>query len=471
MAFVTRYGNTVSEDGWRMVDQAECEWVSPCSGVTIQLRKGVPATVLGEFAKRFNERVEQLRDADTAGWTPTNDVPTSNHMAGTAMDLNWQSHPFRKRGTYGDRLPALRQLLDEFEGCVWWGGDWQSPIDEMHFQLNYPEGDSRLEVMATKLRGGFIPKDEPAEIIVREGQARGYTRGEIIAILSTGLQESNLNQNATDSTGHRGIFQQDGGYPDRETAEGNIRGFFDRLDAKRRNKGGVSPDIWKNIFWLQQRPSEATAEVAYARGRQHYLTEIQSHIDAATDLYNRYVQAQPKEDHEFMSALSNDEQRAMYDEIMKPRYSRSPLRHVGEGPIGNIETFEENIDGSVHVLVMWLLAAILKSPDHLNLLYEVAENTDPNRQWDANLAKAILNKITQMDASVGCPVATDIPAPASAPQAQTPPPSAPEPSTPLTEVHGAHEAPEVGPHGLQAELTALRAQVQALHDSLQEFLK
>ena len=175
------------------------------------------------------------------------------------MDLNWQSHPFRKRGTYGDRLPALRQLLDEFEGCVWWGGDWQSPIDEMHFQLNYPEGDSRLEVMATKLRGGFIPKDEPAEIIVREGQARGYTRGEIIAILSTGLQESNLNQNATDSTGHRGIFQQDGGYPDRETAEGNIRGFFDRLDAKRRNKGGVSPDIWKNIFWLQQRPSEATS--------------------------------------------------------------------------------------------------------------------------------------------------------------------------------------------------------------------
>ena len=183
-----------------------------------------------------------------------------------------------------------------------------------------------------------------------------------------------------------------------------------------------------------------------------------------------------QEDDEFMSALTPDEQRALYDEIMRPRFSKSPLRHVGEGTIGNIETLEENTDGSVHVLVMWLLAAYLNSPDHLSLLHEVADNSEPNRQWDAKLAQAMLNKIEQMQSSIGCPVFTQCPvaqgqtAPQQAQPVTLPSPSAPEPTTPLAEVHGAHEAPET-PHGLQAELTALRAQVQSLHDSLQEFIK
>jgi hypothetical protein len=480
MAFVTRYGNVISEDGWRMVDQAECEWISPAPGVTIQVRKGIPATILGAFAARFNAVVEPLRDNDTACWTPTNSVGTSNHMAGTAMDLNWGSHPFHARGTYGDRLPALRRLLDDFEGCVWWGGDWQSPIDEMHFQLNYREGylddngnfvldvDDRLTSLASHLLGEVpAPQDEsPAAIIVREGQARGYTRDEIIACLSTGIQESGLNQAATDSTGHRGIFQQDGGYPNRETAVGNIAGFFDRLDAKRRSKGGVSPDIWKNIFWLQQRPSEPSAEVAYARGRQHYLVEIQSHILAATDLYNRYVTAQPMEDDGFMSALTPEEQRRMYDEICGLRSSRSPLHRPGEGNIGDIQDLEANTDGSVHILVQYLLGVILRSPRTIAELRSVATSTDPNQVEGAKIAQAMLNKIAQIDQMVACPVTGEGGAAAETPSApvHAAPDPEPIPTTPLVGV-----PPASG--GLHLQLATLRDQVNGLTDILNQFLK
>jgi len=30
---------------------------------------------------------------DEGGWTPTNKVPTSNHLGGTAFDYNWNDHP------------------------------------------------------------------------------------------------------------------------------------------------------------------------------------------------------------------------------------------------------------------------------------------------------------------------------------------------------------------------------------------
>ena len=166
MAFVTRYGNQWSENGWRMVDQNECVWSTiPGTRVSVQLRKGIPTTVLIAFMARFNELIEPLGDRDTAGLTLTNAVPTSNHMAGTAVDLNWDSHPFHVKGTFGKKLPALRKLLQEFEGSVWWGGDWKSPIDEMHFQMGWPEGDERYGPFINKLvAGSKAKKKETGEI-------------------------------------------------------------------------------------------------------------------------------------------------------------------------------------------------------------------------------------------------------------------------------------------------------------------
>jgi hypothetical protein len=63
-----------------------------------------------------------------------------------------------------------------------------------------------------------------------------------------------------------------------------ISAFLDRLGAK---GGPASPDIWRSIFWLQQRPAEPSAEAAYAHGRKAYLVEIQSQLTSATRLYSQ----------------------------------------------------------------------------------------------------------------------------------------------------------------------------------------
>jgi len=68
--------------------------------------------------------------------------------------------------------------------------------------------------------------------------------------------------------------QQDTSYPGRDDPNVAISEFFNRLDAR----GGPAHDIWKSIFWLQQRPGDVSADAAYAHGRQAYLAEIQSQV-------------------------------------------------------------------------------------------------------------------------------------------------------------------------------------------------
>ncbi len=132
------------------------------------------------------------------------------------------------------------------------------------------------------------PPDEVAAAIVVESLRRGHSRDETIAELSTGLRESGLRMVWSPNRQWFGYYQQDASYPNRADPMGNILGFLDRLDIKR-GMPGASPDPFKNIFWLQQRPADATAETAYARGRKAYLTEIRQHIARATELYDRFA--------------------------------------------------------------------------------------------------------------------------------------------------------------------------------------
>lgn len=131
--------------------------------------------------------------------------------------------------------------------------------------------------------------DDVAEAIIREAVRRGYSHVEQVAVTATGIQESYLKPGATSANGlWVGIYQQDGGYTDRDNPNANIQQFLDRLDVKRRSSG-ASPDIWKNIFWLQQRPGERSADIAFANGRQAYLTEIQSRTALAESLVESLV--------------------------------------------------------------------------------------------------------------------------------------------------------------------------------------
>ena len=139
MADRTVYGLDYSENGWRMVDQGSCVWVTvPGTDVHLQIREGQPARILGAWAADWNAYIEPLRDADSACWTPTNRAASSNHLSGTAVDLNWGSHPFRQRGSLNaEQMRTLAEMEQFYEGTVFWAGRWDDPADEMHSQMGY----------------------------------------------------------------------------------------------------------------------------------------------------------------------------------------------------------------------------------------------------------------------------------------------------------------------------------------------
>jgi len=94
-------GNTWTEDGWPLVDQAGCTWIRiPGTSVTIQVQTGLPCTMLGAWEADWNAYIEPLEDPTTGCWTEGNSVlggygknNGSNHLGGTAVDSDWERHP------------------------------------------------------------------------------------------------------------------------------------------------------------------------------------------------------------------------------------------------------------------------------------------------------------------------------------------------------------------------------------------
>lgn len=138
--------------------------------------------------------------------------------------------------------------------------------------------------------GALTPNSSPREVaaaIIGEAHRRGYSPSQTTAILADALQESNLNPRAQSPNKlWYSIFQQDASYPWRRNPNLAIAEFFNRLD---RHGGPSSPDIWKSIFWLQQRPGEPSAQAAYAHGRQAYLSEMRRQTSRAVAMYRAIV--------------------------------------------------------------------------------------------------------------------------------------------------------------------------------------
>lgn len=115
----------------------------PGTSIVIPLQRGLPNVIMKAFAADFHAYVESLYNArggsDEGGWTGTNSVPTSNHLGGTAMDLNWSDHTFRVSyaGFTQKEIDECRALLAWYEGMIFWGQDWNTPKDAMHFQMGY----------------------------------------------------------------------------------------------------------------------------------------------------------------------------------------------------------------------------------------------------------------------------------------------------------------------------------------------
>ena len=62
----------------------------------------------------------------------------SNHAAGVAMDLRADIFPLSAYNMTKQEKEAVKSLLQRFNK-IEWGGDWTSPVDEMHFEIRDPD--------------------------------------------------------------------------------------------------------------------------------------------------------------------------------------------------------------------------------------------------------------------------------------------------------------------------------------------
>jgi len=171
----------------------------------------------------------------------------------------------------------------------------------------------------------------------------------------------------------------------------------------------------------------------------------------------------------FMSALTEAEQRELYNEIMARRNSRSPLRHVGEGAVGDLGDMVYATDGSVHVLLVQALAR-LGDPDSLRLLNEVASldsSRFPDRIHDRQLAQAILNDLENKRTAESAPPTGSTPGIVFAP---TPPAPAVVAAVAPT-VAKVAPVVDVLPGGLFAEIASLTNKLQDMSQQVTQQLE
>lgn len=96
--------------------------------------------LLNYFAIEFHMRVEKLEYGNCWGWAPPKRIsgPSSdysNHVSGTAIDLNETRHKLGESNTFTpEQVLEIRKILKKFHHRIRWGGDYSRP-DEMHFEI------------------------------------------------------------------------------------------------------------------------------------------------------------------------------------------------------------------------------------------------------------------------------------------------------------------------------------------------
>jgi putative chitinase len=413
-------------------------------------------------AADFNAYVEPLRDPDSACWTPDNSVDTSNHPGGTAMDLDWRTHPFQVVGTFTPaQQQVIREIVDFYEGMIGWAGPgyWQGgPVDEMHWQLGYNTYDRvndqpfprvfgfinrkiRPDGYST-FRRGAMPALDPVDVLARATGVTYQKAQQILPTVQDGLRLSQCTNTARlamwlAQMGHESasfVYTEEIQSGDESTDRWKYKGrtwiqitwMSNYADFSRWlfNQGLISSPTyfvdnpkqladlkWAGIgpawYWTVQRSDinvlSDNRDIETVSRRINGTNPNTGRANGIDDRIARYNRAsalgdqllalintvQPPVEEGFLMALSDQEQRDLYNAIMAPRQSRSPLREPGEGTVGNTTDVSWAMDGSIHVLIVELLAKH-GIPSQIALLERVANNQLPDRQQDALLAQAIL---------------------------------------------------------------------------------
>lgn len=176
MSFRTYGGNAYSENGWRICNVDETRKIAQELSFmeASYCRNGPAALALEAWVRWYDANVPGEIVSTVWAWSRENDVPNSNHLSGTALDINapqynFGSHTMRDR--YPDRYRKVQEGLKLFEGIIFWGAVWGKP-DEMHFQLN--EGTARGE-HASDWLVDFVQRRCPDGRLLGSGDGRTPT--------------------------------------------------------------------------------------------------------------------------------------------------------------------------------------------------------------------------------------------------------------------------------------------------------
>lgn len=411
---------------------------------------------MGAVAADFNAYIEELHDDDSASWTPTNSVPTSNHLNGTAMDLNWNDHKFQTRGTFTpEQQKTIRELLDFYEGTIYWAGDWDDPIDEMHWQMGYDtyRNDHVFDFISRKIRpdgfSTFRRGDTPVDAAPILARATGLTEDrarEIWPMVADGLLASECtnelrivmwlaevghesdNFNATEEYADGDESQERWLYKGRTwiqlTWRSNYAGFsqwcFDR--------GLVSTPTWfvdnphdladlrwaglgAAFYWTVSRPTlnalsdqqditEVTRLIngGTSWGAPTWLQKRQERYDRALAVRGELMQILNKGDDDMFTdedrRLLGDLHGAMFNQIP----SQSKYRTEGEGDKWQLHELIKNDDSMLHEMLVERQAT-MGNPEAIALVKREADKGD---RW----AQVVYDYATSFDPPVAAPKAT-----------------------------------------------------------------
>ena len=147
----------ITENGWPKIPANQLDrGLVPGTTQALEVRAGDVSVILKGFAAWYHRNVEPIdryKPRDDWGWSATNDVWNSNHLSGTAIDINATQYPWKRLTMPKDRVAKVLQGIKLFEGTVFWGRGWRT-VDEMHYQI---QGNAQaIAPFANKLRSGYL---------------------------------------------------------------------------------------------------------------------------------------------------------------------------------------------------------------------------------------------------------------------------------------------------------------------------
>lgn len=203
----------------------------------------------------------------------------SNHSAGVAVDLRADIFPLSAYNMSKEEVAAVKSILQRFSK-IEWGGDWTSPVDQMHFEIRDPEtwgsgsGVPGAGTSTTKAKPSTtdVPSPVTGTVMAVMGSASGgkpqtrsvgaYTGGARGLSLGIGSAFSWVGQTVYGMTSRGGISPQTGqkGKADKSVGSG------DPVTEITGNVGSGSGPEWLYSYLVSKGLRGSTLQTAWVIG-------------------------------------------------------------------------------------------------------------------------------------------------------------------------------------------------------------